>query len=162
MSVKASLDGIAIFVEGIIKQEPHLDPSIGRLHHVVDDDPASRIAVPHVVLHVEASLGQVGQRQTNDEGLAPVAQQAEAGQARMSSAAGPKMAEPGRREAHECRRNRVRMSGRVPVARPVKTWASQVRADTGNPSGAHSRPGSGIFEIHIVGRFPRSAECSCR
>ncbi len=73
MSIEASLDGIAGFVIGIVDEEPHPDPAFGRPHDVVDDDPAGRIAVPHVVLHVEASLGQVGQRQANDEGLAPMA-----------------------------------------------------------------------------------------
>ena len=64
------MTGIAGLVVGIVDEEPHPDPAIGRLHHAVDDDPAGRIAVPDVVLHVETSLGQVGQRQTDDEGLA--------------------------------------------------------------------------------------------
>ena len=71
------------FVVRIVDEQPHLDPTIRRLHHAVEDDPASRIAVPDVVLHVEAALGQVAQRQTDDEGFASVVQEAEAGEARM-------------------------------------------------------------------------------
>ena len=71
------------FVVRIVDEQPHLDPTSSRLHHAVDDDPASRIAVPDVVLHVEAALGQVAQRQTDDEGFASVVQEAEAGEARM-------------------------------------------------------------------------------
>ena len=66
------------FVVGIIDEQAHPDPTISRLHHAVDDDPASRIAVPDVVLHVEGALGQVAQRQTDDEGFASVVQEAEA------------------------------------------------------------------------------------
>jgi hypothetical protein len=36
---------------------------------VQDDDPAGGIAVPDIILHIEATLGQVGQRQTGDESL---------------------------------------------------------------------------------------------
>ena len=83
VGIEGGFDGIAGLVVGIVDEQPHPDPAIGRLHHAVDDDPAGNIAVPGVVLHVETSLGQVGQRQTDDEGLAPVAQEAEAGEARM-------------------------------------------------------------------------------
>ena len=83
VGIEGGFDRIAGLVVGIVDEEPHPDPAIGRLHHVVDDDPAGRIAVPDIVLHVEASLGQVGQRQTGDEGLARLAQEAEAGEARM-------------------------------------------------------------------------------
>ncbi len=107
---RQALTDIAGLVIGIVDQQPHPDPAIGRLHHVVDDDPAGRIAVPHVILHVEASLGEVGQRQTGDEGLAAVAQQAEAGQARMRiGRRTEELAEPGRREALERRRYRARI-----------------------------------------------------
>ena len=34
---------------------------------MIYDDPAGRIAVPHVILHVETSLGQVGKGQTGNE-----------------------------------------------------------------------------------------------
>ena len=71
------------FVVRIVDEQPHLDPTISRLHHAIDDDPAGRIAVPDVVLHVEAALGQVAQRQTDDEGFASMVQEAEAGEARM-------------------------------------------------------------------------------
>jgi hypothetical protein len=48
-------------------------------------------------LHVEASLGQFGQRQTHDEGLAPMAQKAEAGEARMLvGRRAEELAQPGR------------------------------------------------------------------
>ena len=83
MSIEAGFDGIAGLVEGIIDEEPHPDPASGRLHHVLDNDPAGGIAVPDIILHVEATLGQVCQRQTGDESLAPLAQEAEAGEARM-------------------------------------------------------------------------------
>ena len=62
----------------IVDEQPHRDPTIRRLHHAVEDDPAGRIAVPDVILHVEAALGQVAQRQTDDEGFASVVQEAEA------------------------------------------------------------------------------------
>ena len=64
-------------------EEPHPDPAIGGLHHVLDNDPAGGIAVPDIILHIEAARGQVGQRQTGDESLAPLAQEAETGEARM-------------------------------------------------------------------------------
>jgi len=103
---------IAGLVVGIVDEQPHPDPTIGRLHHAVDDDPASRIAVPDVVLHVEAAFGQVGQRQTDDEGLASVAQEAEAGEARMLvGRRAEELAEPGRRGALERRRHRARIVG---------------------------------------------------
>jgi hypothetical protein len=38
-------------------------------------------AVPDIILHIEATLGQVGQRQTGDESLAPL--EAEVGEAWM-------------------------------------------------------------------------------
>ena len=103
---------IAGLVVGIVNEEPNPDPAVGRLHHAVDYDPAGRIAVPDVVLHVQASLGQVGQRQTGDEGLAAVAQKAEAGEARMlvGRRAG-ESAQPGRRVVLECRRCRARIVG---------------------------------------------------
>ena len=50
---------------------------------MLDDDPAGGVAVPHVILHIEATLGQVRQRQTGDESLARLAQEAEAGEAWM-------------------------------------------------------------------------------
>ena len=84
VGVEGGFDRIAgLVVVGVVDEEPHPDPAVGRLHHPLDDDPAGGIAVPDVVLHVETSLGQVGQRQTGDEGLARVAQEAEAGEAGM-------------------------------------------------------------------------------
>ncbi len=110
VSIEAGFDGIAFLVVGIVDEEPHPDPAVGSPHHVVDDDPAGRIAVPDIVLHVEASLGQIGQRQADDEGLAPVAQQAEAGLARMLiGCRAEELAQPGRREILERRRNRARI-----------------------------------------------------
>ena len=108
VGVEGGFDGIAGLVVGIVDEEPHPDPAIGRLHHAVDDDPAGRIAVPDVVLHVETSLGQVGQRQTDDEGLARLAQEAEAGEARMRvGRRAEELAQPGRRGVLE-RRHTVR------------------------------------------------------
>ena len=103
MGVEGGFDRIAgLVVVGIVDEEPHPHPAIGRLHHPVDDDPAGRIAVPDVVLHVEASLGQVGQRQADDEGLARLAQEAEAGEARMRVDRGAEeLAQPGRRRVLE-------------------------------------------------------------
>ena len=112
VGVEGGYDGIAGLVVGIVDEQPHPDPAIGRPHHAVDDDPAGRIAVPDVVLHVEASLGQVGQRQTDDEGLAPLAQEAEAGEARMLvGRRAEELAQPGRRGVLERRRHRARMVG---------------------------------------------------
>ena len=112
VGIEGGDDGVAGLVVGIVDEEPHPDPAIGRLHHAVDDDPAGRIAVPDVVLHVEASLGQVGQRQTDDEGLAPVAQEAEAGEARMLvGRRAEELAQPGRRGVLERRRYRARIVG---------------------------------------------------
>src|SRR3954453_9368822 len=39
------------------------------------------------------------------------------------------------------------LPARVPMPRPVTSWASQVRAENGNPSKARSRPGLRIFEL---------------
>ena len=78
VSIEAGFDGIAVLVIGIVDEEPHPHPAISRLHHVLDDDPAGGVAVPHVILHIEATLGQIGERQTGDEGLAPLAQETEA------------------------------------------------------------------------------------
>ena len=83
VGIESGFDGIAGLVEGIIDEEPNPDATICRPHHVFDDDPAGRVAVPDVVLHIEASLGQVGQCQTDDEGLAAVAQEVETGKAGM-------------------------------------------------------------------------------
>jgi len=114
VGIEGGLSGIAGLVVGIVDEEPHPDPAIGRLHHAVDDDPAGRIAVPGIVLHVEASLGQVGQRETDDEGLAPVAQEAEAGQARMLlGRRTEKLAQPGRGGVLERRRYSAQMVGPV-------------------------------------------------
>ena len=64
------------------------------------------------VLHVETSLGQLGQRQTDDEGLAPMAQEAEAGEARMLvGRRAEELAQPGRRGVLERRRYRARIVG---------------------------------------------------
>ena len=112
VSIEGGFNGIAGLVERIVDEEPHPDPAIGRLHHAVDDDPAGRIAVPGVVLHVETLLGQVGQRQTDDEGLAPVAHEAEAGEARMLvGRRAEELAQPGRRGVLERRRHRARIVG---------------------------------------------------
>ena len=73
MGIEGGDDRIAGLVVRIVNEEPNPDPTIGRLEHVVEYDPAGRIAVPDVVLHIEASLGQVGQRQTGDEGFAALA-----------------------------------------------------------------------------------------
>ena len=50
------------------------------------------------------------------------------------------------------------------MARPVITWASQIRAGNGKPSKARSRPGLGIFEPpnHWSLSSQAKAECSCR
>ena len=113
VGIEGGLNGIAGLVVGIVDEEPHPDPAIGRLHHAVDDDPAGRIAVPREVLHVEAALGQVGQRQTDDEGLATLAQQAEAGEARMRvGRRAEELAQPSRRGILERRRYRAQMVGR--------------------------------------------------
>ena len=107
---RAALTGSLAVVVGIVDEEPHPDPAVGRLHHPIDDDPAGRIAVPDVVLHVETSLGQVGQRQTDDEGLARVAQEAEAGEAGMRvGRRAEELAQPGRCGVLERRRYRARM-----------------------------------------------------
>ncbi|WP_455854601.1 hypothetical protein [Ensifer canadensis] len=96
MGVEGSFDLITGLVIGIVDQEPHPDPAIGRPHHPVDDDPAGCIAVPHIILHVEMFLGQVGQRQTRDEGMSRLAQEAKAGEARMrGSGRAEELAQPG-------------------------------------------------------------------
>ena len=101
---------IAGLVVGIVDEEPHPDPAVGSLHHAIDDDPTGRIAVPDIVLHVQASLGQVSQSQTDDEGLARVAQKAEAGEAGMLvGRRAEELAQPGRRGILECRRCRARI-----------------------------------------------------
>ena len=141
VSIEAGFDDIAVLVIGIVDEEPHPHPAIGSLHHMVDDDPAGRIAIPHVVLHVEASLGQIGQRKTDDESFAPVAQQAEAGQAWMLiGRRTEELAEPGRHEIIERRRNDARIIRPGAAARPVIAWASQIKAGNGNSSKACSRP----------------------
>ena len=71
------------FAEGIVDEEPDPHPAIRRLPHVLDNDPTGGFAVPDIILHIEATLGQVGQRQTGDESLAPLALEAEAGEAWM-------------------------------------------------------------------------------
>ena len=82
---------------------------------MVDDDPAGRVAVPDVVLHIEASPGQVGQCQTDDEGVASVAQEAEAGEARMLvDRRAEELAQPGRRGVPERRRYPARIIGQRP------------------------------------------------
>ena len=112
VGIEGGDDRIAGLVVGIVDKQAHPDPAIGRLHHAVDDDPASRIAVPDVVLHVEAALGQVGQRQTDNEGLASVAQEAEAGEARMLVGRwAEELAELGRRGVIERCRHRARIVG---------------------------------------------------
>ena len=122
VGVEGGFDRIAGLVVGIVDEEPHPDPAIGRPHHPVDDDPAGRIAVPDVVLHVETSLGQVGQRQAYDEGLARLAQEAEAGEARMRvGRRAKKLAQP--RVSFEVseRRHLMRQSAsRVPADRALK------------------------------------------
>ena len=75
---------------------------------MIYDDPAGRIAVPHVILHVETSLGQVSKGQTGNEGFAPLAQQAKAGQTRMLiGRRTEKLAEPSRSEVLERGRSRT-------------------------------------------------------
>ena len=103
---------IAGLVVGIVDEEPDPDPAVGRLDHVVEDDPAGGIAVPDVVLHVQASLGQVGQRQAGDEGLAALAHEAEAGEVRMLlGRRAEEAAQPGGRVVLERRRCRARIVG---------------------------------------------------
>ena len=90
VSIEAGFDGIAVLVEGIVDEEPHPDPAIGRLHHVVDDDPAGRIAVPDVVLHVEATLGQVASARRAMKASRPWLKRLKPERPGCSSAAGPK------------------------------------------------------------------------
>ena len=133
VSIEGGFDGIAGLVKGIVHEESHPDAAVGCLHHAVEDDPAGNIAVPGVVLHVEASLGQVGQRETDDEGLAPVAQEAEAGEARMRVACrAEELAEPGRRSVRECRRYGARIV--------VGAWRGAHPAAVRNPAGRSGRP----------------------
>jgi hypothetical protein len=133
VGIEGGLNGIAGLIVGIVDEEPHPDPAISRLHHAVDDDPAGRIAVPGIVLHVEASLGQVGQRETNDEGLAPVAQEAEAGQARMLlGRRTEKLAQPGRGGVLERRRYSAQMVG--PVHGLSNPPRSACKRDNANPA----------------------------
>ena len=139
MGIEGGLNGIAGLVVGIVDEEPHPDPAIGRLHHAVDDDPAGRIAVPGIVLHVEASLGQVGQRETDDEGLAPVAQEAEAGQARMLlGRRTEKLAQPGRGGVLERRRYSAQMVG--PVHGLSNPPRSACKRDNANPVNRQIEP----------------------
>ena len=112
VGIEGGDDRIVGLVVGIVDEEPNPDPTIGRLEHVVEDDPAGRIAVPDVVLHIQASLGQVGQRQTGDEGLAALAHQAEAGEVRMLlGRRTEESAQPGGRVVLERRRWRARIVG---------------------------------------------------
>ena len=112
VGIEGGDDRIVGLVVGIVDEEPNPDPTVGRLEHVVEYDPAGRIAVPDVVLHVQASLGQVGQRQTGDEGLAALAQKAEAGEARMLvGRRAEELAQPGGRVVLERRRWRARIVG---------------------------------------------------
>ena len=112
MGIEGGDDRIVGLVVGIVDEEPNPDPTIGRLEHVVEYDPAGRIAVPDVVLHIQASLGQVGQRQTGDEGLAALAHKAEAGEARMLlGRRAEEPAQPGGRVVLERRRWRARIVG---------------------------------------------------
>ena len=105
VGIEGGFHGIAGLVVRIVDEQPHPDPAIGCLHHAFENDPAGNIAVPGEVLHVETSLGQVGQRQTDDEGLAPVAQEAEAGETRMRVACrAEELAKPGRRSVLKRRR----------------------------------------------------------
>jgi hypothetical protein len=83
VGIQGGDDRIVGLVVGIVDEEPNPDPTVGRLEHVIEYDPAGGIAVPDVVLHVQALLGQVGQRQTGDEGLTTLAHKAESGEARM-------------------------------------------------------------------------------
>ena len=70
VNIAAGFDGIAVLIEGNRRRGAAPSP-IGRLHHVLDNDPAGGIAVPDIILHIEATLGQVGQRQAGDGSRAP-------------------------------------------------------------------------------------------
>ena len=112
VGIEGGDDRIAGLVVGIVDEEPNPDPAVGRLEHVVEYDPAGRIAVPDIILHIQASLGQVGQRQTDDERLAALAQEAEAGQAWMFvGRGGEQLAQPGGRVVLERGRRRARIVG---------------------------------------------------
>ena len=64
--------GTAGFVEGIVDEKSHFDAAIGRPDHAVDDDPPGRVSFPVEILHIEIALCQIGQRQSHNEGLAPL------------------------------------------------------------------------------------------
>ena len=85
MGIESCFDRVARLVERIIDEEPYPDPAIGGLHDAIDDNPAGRVAFPkNRILHVETSLGEVGQGQADEtESTAPVVQEAKAGKARM-------------------------------------------------------------------------------
>ena len=61
VGIEGGNDRIVGLVVGIVDEEPNPNPTVGRLEHVIEYDPAGGIAIPDVVLHIQALLGQVRQ-----------------------------------------------------------------------------------------------------
>ena len=79
-----------------------------------------------------------------------MAQEAEAGEARMLvGRRAEELAQPGRRGVLERRRYRARIVGPGRVARPVRTWASQVRTVRGSSRPASARDSTEPAELPV-------------
>ncbi len=58
----------------VVQQQPHPHPALGRRVHVVHQQVADHVVVPHVVLQIEAAAGLAGDHRARGEGFQAVDQ----------------------------------------------------------------------------------------
>ena len=71
----------------VILQQPHPHPAIGGRAQFVEEQCPGDVAVPDVVLRVDAALGPACQQHTRGEGVLTVIEQMQSGQPRMPGSA---------------------------------------------------------------------------
>jgi hypothetical protein len=67
----------------VVEQHPHPDAPVGGEAHLVEQQRARQVAVPDVVLHVQAARGGARQQDPRGEGDAPVVEHPQAVKARV-------------------------------------------------------------------------------
>jgi len=80
MGVDGRVGDIAAFVIDVVDEQADLDPAVGGLQRPVEQQLTGEVALPQVVLEVEALLCEVGKAEPGSECLVRMADQAHAGQ----------------------------------------------------------------------------------
>ena len=87
LHLRVGVDGRVVVVApgviDVVDQDANVDPAVGGLERPVEQQATGEVALPQVVLHVEALLGQIGSAKSGAKGLTWVGKQTHAGQRRV-------------------------------------------------------------------------------